>query len=73
MPLALALTDAQFAAVTEAAALMPPSAHDAFPRSVAAVLGDNLRPSDAESPQSAASAPGYAGSGSSRPHPGIRK
>lgn len=43
----LALTDAQLATVTEAAALLPPAARDHFLRSVAAVLGDSeQRPSD---------------------------
>jgi hypothetical protein len=35
----LALTDAQLATVTEAAALLPPNARDGFLRAVAALLG----------------------------------
>jgi hypothetical protein len=44
----LALTDAQLAAVTDAAALLPPTGRDNFLRSVAAVLGANRRPTDGE-------------------------
>lgn len=43
----LALTDAQLATVTEAAALLPPASRDHFLRSVTAVLSDYERPSDA--------------------------
>jgi hypothetical protein len=41
----LALTDAQLATVTGAAALLPPAARDNFLRSVAGALGPN--PTDA--------------------------
>ena len=42
----LALTDQQLSIVTDAAALLPPAARDAFLRSVAAVLGSDDHPSD---------------------------